>query len=128
VLAGHDYRQLLGHEAGLALAADAGGVDEAEVVAGAGDDFVDSIPSCTGYRTDDGAVGSGEGVEQGGFADVGAADDGDAGFVGFEGAVGAEEAGLLRFEVRGSRFEGPGTRDQGGGARCSAALFAFGVA
>src|ERR1019366_7219357 len=106
VLAGHDHRQLLGHELGLALAADAGGVDEAEVVAGAGDDLVYSIPSCTGYRADDGAGGSGEGVEQGGFADVGAADDGDAGFVGLQGAVGAEQPRLLRFAVRGSRFEG----------------------
>jgi hypothetical protein len=35
VLAGHDDGELLGHEVGLALAADAGGVDEAEVVAGA---------------------------------------------------------------------------------------------
>ena len=36
VLAGHDDGQLLGHELGLALAADAGGVDETEVVAGRG--------------------------------------------------------------------------------------------
>src|ERR1039458_6145884 len=95
VLAGHDDGELLGHELGLALAADAGGVDETEVVAGAGDDFIYSIPSCTGYRTDDGAVGAGEGVEQGGLADVGTADDGDFGFVGFEGAVGAEETGTI---------------------------------
>src|ERR1039458_1607625 len=60
VLAGHDDGELLGHELGLALAADAGGVDETEVVAGAGDHFVDSIAGGTGYGRDDGAVGAGE--------------------------------------------------------------------
>ena len=108
VLAGHDDGELLGHEVGLALAADAGGVDEAEVVLAAGDDFVDGVAGGSGDGRDDGAVGSGEGVEQGGFAYVGAADDGDFGFFGVEGAVGAEEAGAfgIRFEVQGSRFEG----------------------
>ena len=95
VLAGHDDGELLGHEVGLALAADAGGVDEAEVVAGEGDDLIDRIPSCPCYWTDDGAVGSSERVEQRGFADVGTADDGDLGLVLDEGAVGAEAAGTV---------------------------------
>src|SRR5665213_3135459 len=82
VAAGHDDGELLGHEARLAFAADAGGVNEAEGLAVADDELVNCIPSRPGYRTDDGAVRAGEGVEQGGFADVGAADDGDAGFFG----------------------------------------------
>ena len=100
VLAGHDDGELLGHEVGLALAADAGGVDEAEVVAAAGDDFVDGVAGGAGDGGDDGAVGSGEGVEQGGFADVGAADDGDLGLALVEGAVGAEAAGRGRVDRR----------------------------
>ena len=56
------------------------------------DDFVDGVAGGSGDGGDDGAGGSGECVEQGGFADVGAADDGDGGFVLFEFAVGAELA------------------------------------
>src|ERR1035437_7495337 len=77
VLASHDDGELLGHELGLALATDAGGVYETEVVMGAGYYFVYCIPSGAGDRGDDGAFGAGEGVEQGGFAYVGTADDGD---------------------------------------------------
>ncbi len=60
---------------------------------GPGDDLVYSIPSCPGDGRDDGARAAGEGVEQGGFADVGTADDGDLGLVLDECAVGAKTAG-----------------------------------
>jgi len=92
VLAGHDDGELFGHELGLALATDSGRVDETEVVRAAGDDLVHSIAGGAGDGRDDGARGAGEGVEQGGFADVGTANDGDLGLVLDEGAVGAETA------------------------------------
>jgi len=88
MLARHDDGELLGHELGLALATDAGRVDETEVVRAASDDFVDRIPSRPGYRTDNGARAAGEGVEKRRFADVGTADDGDLGLVLDECAVG----------------------------------------
>ena len=89
VAAGHDDAELLGHQVGLALAADAGGVDKAQLLALELDDLVDRVAGGAGDGRDDGAGGSGEGVEQRGFADVGAADDGDRGFVLLELAVGA---------------------------------------
>jgi len=95
VLAGHDDGELFGHETGLALATDAGRVDEAEVVRAAGDDLVDCVASGAGDGRDDGARRAGEGVEQGGLADVGTADDGDLGLVLDECAVGAETAGWV---------------------------------
>ncbi len=79
VLAGHDDGQLFGHHLGLALAPDAGGIDEAEEVALALDDLVDGVARGAGDVRNDGAVGAGQGVQQGGLADVGAADDGDLG-------------------------------------------------
>jgi hypothetical protein len=85
----HDDGELLGHEVGFAFAADSGGVDEAESVAFEFDGFVNGIAGGSGDGRDDGAGGAGEGIEQGGFADVGAADDGYGGFVLFEFAVGA---------------------------------------
>ena len=93
MLAGHNYRQLLGHELGLALATDTGGVDETEVVRAAGDDFVDCVAGGAGDGRYDGARAASKCVEQRGFADVGTANDGDLGFVLDECAVGAEAAG-----------------------------------
>ena len=52
------------------------------------DDFVDGVAGGAGDGRDDGARGAGERVQQRGFADVGAADDGDRGFALFELAVG----------------------------------------
>jgi hypothetical protein len=53
--------------------------------------FVHRIAGGAGDGRDDGAAGAGERVEQRGFAHVGAADDGDLGFVLLELAVGAVE-------------------------------------
>ena len=100
MLAGHDDGELLRHEVGLALAADAGGVDETEVVVVAGDDFVDGVAGCSGDGADDGAVGAGEGVEQGGFADVGTANDGDVGFVWIRRSRGSGDGGGVRVRCR----------------------------
>ena len=72
---------------------DAGGVDETEVVTGAGDDLIHSVAGGAGDGRDDGARAAGEGVEQRRFADVGTTDDGDPGLVLDECAVGAETAG-----------------------------------
>jgi len=117
VLAGHDDGELFGHETGLALATDSGGVDETEVVRAAGDDLVHSVAGGAGDGRDDGARAAGEGVEQGGLADVGTADDGDAGLVLDECAVGAEAAGW--FDGINPPFarsgEGWGTRFRGRG-------------
>ena len=95
VLARHDDGELLGHELGLALATDSGRVDETEVVRAAGDDLVDGVAGGAGDGRDNGARRAGEGVEQGGLAYVGTADDGDPGFVLDECAVGTETAGRL---------------------------------
>ena len=87
--AGHDDAQLFCHQVGLALAADAGGVNKAELAALEFDDLVDRVAGGAGDGRDDGAGGAGEGIEQRGFADVGPADDGDRGFVLLELAVGS---------------------------------------
>ena len=99
VLAGHDDGQLFGHEAGLALATDSGGVDETEVVRAASDDLVYGVAGGAGDGRDNGARAAGEGVEKRGFADVGAADDGDLGLVLDECAVGAETAGRVGWKL-----------------------------
>ena len=85
----HDDAEFFGHHFGFALAADAGSIDEAELVALEVDDLVDGVTRGSGDGRDDGAAGAGERVEQRGFADVGAADDGDGGFALLEFAVGA---------------------------------------
>ena len=79
--------ELLGHQVRLALAADARGVNKAELAALELDDLIDRIAGGAGDGRDDGAGGAGEGVEERGFADVGPADDGDRGFVLLEFAV-----------------------------------------
>ena len=91
VSASHDDGQLLGHEMRLALAPDSGSVNEAELCTLKLDDFVHRIASGSGDGRDDGAGGAGEGVEQRGLAHVGAANDGDGGFVLLELAVAAVE-------------------------------------
>ncbi len=96
VLARHDDGELLGHHLGLALAPDAGGIDEAEEVALALDDLVDRIARGAGDRRDDGAAGAGQRVQQRGLADVRAADDGDLGLARLVLAVGALLADGLR--------------------------------
>src|SRR5579883_555334 len=77
VPAGHDHAQLFGHGFGLALAADARGVDEDVLDAVACDGFIHGIAGGSGDGGDDGPLGAGERVEQGRFADVGAANDRD---------------------------------------------------
>ena len=60
VLARHHDGELLGHQLGLALAADSGGVDEAVGLAVPLDEFVDRIASGSGNGGNDGASGPGE--------------------------------------------------------------------
>ena len=93
VAAGHDHAQLLGHQVRLALAANAGRIDEAKLRALELDHFVHGIAGGPGDGRDNGAGGSGESVEQRGLADVGTADDGDGGLVLLEFTVGAMEEG-----------------------------------
>src|ERR1700722_7126667 len=88
VLACHHDGKFLGHEARLAFAADAGGVDEAEGAAVVLDDFDAGAAAGAGGGGDDGAVGRSQAVEQRGLADVGVADDGDFYFVGWKIVVG----------------------------------------
>ncbi len=80
MLARHHHGELLGHQLGLALAADAGGVDKAVVVALALDHFVHGIArgACDRARRWRG-WSSGKRVQQRALAHVGAADDGDLG-------------------------------------------------
>ena len=87
------------HHFGFALASDAGGIDEAEEVALALDDLVDGVAGGAGDGRNDGPFGIGKGVEQGGFADVGAADDGDLGFARFVLTVRALLADRLLYSV-----------------------------
>ena len=77
VAARHHHAQLLRHIAGLALAADAGGIDEDVLRAVVRDGLVHGIARGAGDGRNDGPLLAGERVEQGRFADVGPADDGD---------------------------------------------------
>ena len=63
--AGHDDGELFRHEMGLALAADAGGVDQAHALAFMLDDLVDGVAGGAGDGGNDSAAAAGEGVEQG---------------------------------------------------------------
>ena len=58
---------------------DAAGVDDTELVAAPFGFCVETVAGDTGLVADDGAAGSGEAIEERGFADVGASDDGDEG-------------------------------------------------
>ncbi len=80
MLARHDDGKLLGHQVGLAFAANAGGVDEAEGLSVTFDDFVDRVAGGAGDGGDDSARGAGQVIQERGFAYVGVADDGDFGF------------------------------------------------
>ena len=88
VAARHHDAELLRHRVRLPLAADAGGIDEGELDAVAGDGLVDGVARGAGDGRDDGALLSGESVEEGRFAHVRTADDGDldgGGLGGFRG-------------------------------------------
>ena len=66
-----------GGDEGRVVGDDAAGVDEAR---GGGlplDEAVDAVAGDSGLVADDGAAGTGEAIEEGGLADVGAAADGD---------------------------------------------------
>src|SRR5208282_3793583 len=81
VFARHDYRKLLRHQPRFAFAADAGGINEANLAAFVLDDFIDGIARSAGDRRDDGAIGSRELIQQRGFADVRVPDDRDLDFM-----------------------------------------------
>ena len=93
--AGHDDGEFFGHQMGLALAADAGGVDEAQALAFVLDDFVDGVArgACNGRN--DGPRSSGKRIEQRRFADVGTADDRDRSLMLFKFAMGAMEWAVI---------------------------------
>src|ERR1700756_120211 len=64
----------------FAFTANSGSVNEAEVLAVAGNEFVYRIASCTGNGRDNHPLLSGELVQQRGLAHVWMANDGDFGF------------------------------------------------
>ncbi len=70
----------LRHQVGLAFAANAGGINKAEALTIALDDFIHGIAGGAGNRRDDGTARAGKPVQQRGLADIGMADDGDFGF------------------------------------------------
>ena len=90
VLARHHDGELFRHQVGLALAANAGGIDEAEALAVVLDDLVNRVPRGAGDGRDNGSLGSGQPVQQSGFAHVGMPDDRNLGFVrlGLRGCLG----------------------------------------
>ncbi len=63
-----------GGDESLVVGDDAAGVDQAGLVGLPVDEAVDAVAGDAGLVADDGAAGAGEAVEEGGFADVGAAD------------------------------------------------------
>ena len=65
MFARHHNGQLLGHQFGLALAANAGGIDEAVLLAVAFEDLVDRIARGTGNRRDNRTTSAGQRVQQG---------------------------------------------------------------
>ena len=67
----------LARDQGFVVGDDAAGVDEADDAAAPFDLAVDAIAGDAGLVADDAAAGAGEAVEEGGFADVGTAADGD---------------------------------------------------
>ena len=102
VTARHDDAELFGHQVGLALAADAGRIDKAELAALELHNLIDCVAGGAGDGRDNGARGSGERIQQGGLAHVGPADDGDRGFMLLKLAVGAMErlrVGCVVFDV-----------------------------
>src|SRR5258708_10505096 len=80
MFARHDDRKLLGHQVGLALAADSGGINKAKRFTITCNEFVHRISSSARDRRDNRAFCASELVEKSGFADVGMADDGDFDF------------------------------------------------
>ena len=66
-----------GGDEGGVVGDDAAGVDDAGVAGLPLDEAVDAVAGDAGLVADDGAAGAGEAIEEGGFADVGAAADGD---------------------------------------------------
>ncbi len=81
MLASHDHRKLFGHQFGLALAANTGGVDEAIAEAVALQNFVDGIAGGAGDRRDNRPRRSRQRIQQRRLAHVGPADDRHLGFL-----------------------------------------------
>ncbi len=77
VLARHHDRELFGHQLGLALAADARGIDEAIGLAVAFDHFIHRVARGARDGGYDGAIGRSERVQQRGLPYVRPPDDGD---------------------------------------------------
>src|SRR6185437_15196076 len=104
VAARHHDRKLLRHQVGLAFAADAGGVDDAELLTVVVNDFIHGIAGCTRNGRNDGACGSSKRVQQSGLAHVGPPDDGEARLVLAKFAVGAVEVFSGYFFFRNFRL------------------------
>lgn len=78
----HHHRELFGHQLCLALAANPGRVDEAEIVILVTDHLVDRIARGAGHRRNNRAGAAGKGIQQRGLAHVGPPDDGHPRFSG----------------------------------------------
>src|SRR6185312_11734848 len=73
----HDDAEFFRHFFRLAFAADASGVDKDEFRSVPFNRFIDCVTGGAGDGGDDGTLASGESVQESGFADVGAADNGN---------------------------------------------------
>ncbi len=71
----HHHAHLFRHQLGLALAADAGGVDEDVFHAVMQQALIHGIARGAGHRRDDGPLLAHQRIQQRGFADVRAAND-----------------------------------------------------
>jgi len=96
--AGHDRAELFGDEFRLALAADAGGIEEAIGFAVAIDDSVHHVARGASLRGDDGAFAADELVEECGLANVGTADNSDIDVSAILGRLALGEIGSERIE------------------------------
>ena len=79
MLARHHDRKLLGHQLGLALAADSSSIDEAVVLSVSLHEFVNRVARSPRDRRHDCATSSGQRIEQRGLADIRTTDDGNLG-------------------------------------------------
>src|SRR4029077_5948689 len=79
----HHHAEFFSDQVGLALAANAGGVDEAINAAVPTDFDIYGVHGCARHGRDDGAFFANHAIEQGGFADIGASNNGDLYGAGF---------------------------------------------
>jgi hypothetical protein len=85
----HHYAHLFGHQVRLALAADAGRIHKAQLLALELDHLVHRVARSAGDGRNNGARRSCQRIQQRGFAHIGPPDDGHRGLVLLKLAVGA---------------------------------------